>query len=84
MKPAPVLSTKKVVRVPDELWLTKRCQQIVNAMNQGMITEEQAVADLQGVGNTPEQCAKIIELHRGRPIVKVSIKKRDSLRPARR
>lgn len=83
-KSAPVLDTKVRHRTPDDLWLTKRCQDIVNRMNSGLITKEQAVNELKVVGNTQEQSLRIVELHAGRDVIPVKFTKRDPLRPARR
>lgn len=58
-------------RIPDNLWLTPRCQRIVNDFNAEKLTFDAALIELQSVGNTEEQAKAIIELHRGRAPVKV-------------
>ena len=78
---APHLGKQKE-RVSDRLWLTPRCQTVVNRFNAGDLTEAQAVAELQAVGNTVDQAREVLELHRGRPAVKVKRAKKDD--PLRR
>ena len=75
---------EKKDRLPDEMWLTPRCQRTINAMNAGDMTEEQALSDLQAVGNTLEQAQAIIERHRGisRKVPKQKVK--DTLRTMKR
>lgn len=68
-------------RVSDDLWLTPRCQRVVNDFNSGKLTMDAAVMDLRAVGNTEEQAKAILERHRGRDPVKVKRpKKADPLR----
>jgi hypothetical protein len=83
-KPAPNLGKQKP-RVSDDMWLTSRCQTIVNDYNAGTLDHRQAVAALVMVGNTTEQAEAILERHRGLPAGKVKPpKKPNPLRKMKR